>query len=102
MIGSGRLNESHFTKPYQRCSFSIPDEPIEPDKADHKEKEQRKNVQSYISACRHFGHIPISYVSKHINDPHFAMKCHPLGAEGTRALCIALVVGTTVNKLLNI
>ena len=75
------------------CFYFFLDEPVEPDKSDDEEKEKRKNVQSYISACRHFGLIPISYISKHINDPHFMMKCHPLGPEGTRALCIAMVVG---------
>ena len=72
----------------------VTDEPTEEEKVDAEEKEKRANMQCYISACRHLGYTPVSYIAKHINDHSLCMKCHPLGSEGTKAICIALVVST--------
>ena len=70
----------------------VSDDPSEEEELEGEEKEKQGNVQSYISACRHLGHIPVSYIAKQINNTNLSMKCHPLGPEGARAISIALVV----------
>lgn len=56
------------------------------------EKEKRANSNGYLDACRMLGLVPVNYIARHINDRHLVMKSHPLGPQGTRAVCVALIV----------
>lgn len=49
-------------------------------------------VQCYENACKMMGIVPVKYISRHINDKELVMRSHPLGPQGARAVCIALVV----------
>lgn len=70
----------------------------------HKDKTYQRNntstdVQLYVAACKLFGIIPVNYIIRHINDKELTMKSHPLGSQGTQAICIPLVRNTTIEKL---
>lgn len=56
-------------------------------------------MQKYVTACKHLGMVPSSYVSRHINDKHLVVKSQPLGPNGARALCVSLVYNHIVEIL---
>lgn len=56
-------------------------------------------MQCYISSCKQLGINPVNYIARHINDRDIVMKSHPLGPQGARALCIALVNNKYVKTL---
>jgi hypothetical protein len=47
---------------------------------------------TYIQACRESGVIPASYFLRNMQQPIIDIKHHGLGAMGTKAIAIALVV----------
>jgi hypothetical protein len=74
-------------------------EPVKQPKESEDEKKERENVQCYISSCKQYGINPVNYIARHINDKHIVMKSHPIGPQGARALCVALVNNKFVEKL---
>ncbi|XP_053399163.1 leucine-rich repeat-containing protein 74B-like isoform X2 [Mercenaria mercenaria] len=74
-------------------------EPVKHPKESDEEKKERENVQCYISSCKQLGINPVNYIARHINDQRVVMKSHPLGPQGARALCVALVNNKFVEKL---
>ena len=47
---------------------------------------------TYIQACKMNGVIPVSYFLRNVQSPKLDMKHHGIGASGTKAISIALVV----------
>ena len=84
----------NLNKTYVDLLFLFLDEPEErpATSADGDVEEKRENVQFYMAACKQLAIRPVMYAARHINDKHITMKSHPLGTDGARALCIALVV----------
>lgn len=75
---------------------------VEPTQSiDESEQEirERENVQCYLTSCRLMNIHPVNYIARHINDKHIVIKSHPIGPQGIRALCIALVTNNHVEKL---
>ena len=46
----------------------------------------------YMEACKKLSVIPIGYYLRHIRDKSLVMQHRGLGDEGTKALCISLMV----------
>ena len=67
-------------------------EPVPVVKETDEEKVKREQVELYKNACKMLGILPATYVTKHLHDKDLVINSHPLGPEGTKALCIALVV----------
>ena len=47
---------------------------------------------TYIQACRMNGVVPVSYFLRNLQNPEVDMKHHGIGASGSKAIAIALVV----------
>jgi hypothetical protein len=47
---------------------------------------------TYIQACKMSGVIPVSYFLRNLQNPEVDMKHHGIGASGSKAIAIALVV----------
>ncbi|XP_048237096.1 leucine-rich repeat-containing protein 74B-like isoform X1 [Haliotis rufescens] len=51
---------------------------------------------AYIECCKRLGIIPASYFLRHMQEKELVMKHHGLGAQGMKAIAMALVSNTTV------
>ncbi|XP_060565675.1 leucine-rich repeat-containing protein 74A-like isoform X2 [Ruditapes philippinarum] len=98
---SKKTSVSSFEREFTFTGYDImaDTEPVKQPKESEDEKKERENVQCYISSCKQYGINPVNYIARHINDKHIVMKSHPIGPQGARALCVALVNNKFVEKL---
>jgi len=66
---------------------------------DKKEEFDTTGKTSYLSACKQFGVTPVSYFIRHMQEDTLDIKHHGLGANGTKAISVPLVLNTKVLKL---
>ncbi|KAI8897574.1 hypothetical protein BC833DRAFT_526913 [Globomyces pollinis-pini] len=60
----------------------------------------RKNEQDlYLKSCKALGLVPVSYISKRLDQPELSMPYHGLGPLGAQALSKVLEVNTFINHL---
>ncbi|XP_068094833.1 leucine-rich repeat-containing protein 74B [Hyperolius riggenbachi] len=53
----------------------------------------------YLSACKLFGVVPVSYYLRHMGDSELVMRHHGLGAQGVKAIALSLVTNTSIVHL---
>ncbi|KAM8961903.1 leucine-rich repeat-containing protein 74B [Pelodytes ibericus] len=53
----------------------------------------------YLSACKFFGVVPVSYFLHHMTYPQLVMRHHGLGLQAVKALALSLVTNTSIVSL---
>ncbi|XP_072271568.1 uncharacterized protein [Pyxicephalus adspersus] len=53
----------------------------------------------YLSACKIFGVVPVSYYLRHMGDSKLVMRHHGLGAQAAKAIALSLVTNTSIVNL---